>query len=123
VYVPTDFNTCENYGYCVVNFVAPAADLPCIRARLSSVTFETLDAQGKPTSIEKSVEISAFKTQGTAALIEKYRNNGVMEQEEDIFKPALFQDSERVGFPPPCAQSRAMGRGGPRRGGRRRAAA
>lgn len=124
VYVPTDYETRENYGYCVVNFLAPAAAMPGICAMLSSVTFETVDAEGKPISIEKTVEISAFKTQGTSALIEKYRNNGVMEQEEDIFKPALFQDGMRVDFPLPSnARSRATGRRGAGRGGRRRGAA
>jgi len=98
-HVPADFAQRANLGYCVINLVDRAA-----YERFKEV-FEGF-SQWDSLS-EKVCELVESKDQGLRYHVERYRNSGLMHPAvPDRFKPARFQNGQRIPFPAPSQRLR-----------------
>mmetsp|Transcript_53700 Transcript_53700/g.125634 ORF Transcript_53700/g.125634 Transcript_53700/m.125634 type:complete len:383 (-) Transcript_53700:206-1354(-) len=101
LYLPFDFSSflCLNHAF--INFVTPA-DAEQVKQQLSG---------RKQWSVASENVCSVDwndKQQGLSSLIERYRNSPVMHESiPDPYKPAVFQNGQRVAFPPPTKRIRA----------------
>jgi len=101
VYLPMDFNNQRCLGYAFVNFHT-ASD-----AKRAWTVFDGFCAWGHHGASPCEVVWSS-PHQGSAALIERYRNSPVMHDSmPDEWKPAYFIDGERVQFPTPTERIKA----------------
>lgn len=95
VYLPADFTTGVNFGYAFVHFISNE----------DALRFKN-EFQGFNRWSSKSAKVCsvAFSNEqiGLDSLIKRYRNCSVMHAlVPDEFKPALFFNGKRVGFPSP----------------------
>eukprot|EP00929_Paragymnodinium_shiwhaense_P100452 TRINITY_DN6278_c0_g1_i1.p1 TRINITY_DN6278_c0_g1~~TRINITY_DN6278_c0_g1_i1.p1 ORF type:complete len:427 (+),score=121.04 TRINITY_DN6278_c0_g1_i1:185-1465(+) len=101
VYLPVDFKTEVGLGYAFLNFAEHEAAAK-FRDRFKGFRdWKVLS--------EKVCEVSwSDALQGLHHHIQRYRNSPVMhETVPDVFKPALFENGQRVAFPPPTKKIRA----------------
>jgi len=99
VYLPTDFLQEANLGYCFINFVN--------RAAFDSFR-EIFQGFSKWHSLsEKVCDVVESTVQGLTYHLQRYRNHSVMhETVPGRFRPALFEDGQRVAFPAPTQRIR-----------------
>lgn len=100
VYVPIDYKQKAGLGYAFINLV----DHDTAESfRQSFQGFASWNVQS-----EKVCQLSwSDALQGLEAHVEKYRNAFVMhESVDDVFRPALFKDGERIPFPEPTKKIR-----------------
>lgn len=101
LYVPMNLAEKINFGYAFVNFLTPeVAD----DARKHFHGFTDW-----PISSEKPCEVqNGTAVHGRDAHVERYRNSPLMhESVPDEFRPAIYNGSERVAFPPPTRSIKA----------------
>lgn len=95
VYLPTDFMTSVNFGYAFVHFVSSK-----VASRFKK-EFHGFSGWNCNSSKTCSVDFCAEQC-GLDSLIKRYQNCPVMhELVPDEYKPALFQDGQRIAFPAP----------------------
>jgi hypothetical protein len=101
VYLPVDFRTELNQGYAFINFTT-AENAERFRDHFMGFSDWFVPS-------EKICEVSwSEQSQGIDAMIQRYRNSSMMHDSvEDRFKPALFQDGQRISFPRPTKRIRA----------------
>eukprot|EP00927_Polykrikos_kofoidii_P030373 TRINITY_DN26136_c0_g1_i2.p1 TRINITY_DN26136_c0_g1~~TRINITY_DN26136_c0_g1_i2.p1 ORF type:complete len:383 (+),score=48.17 TRINITY_DN26136_c0_g1_i2:106-1254(+) len=100
VYLPMDFKTHKSLGYAFVNLLKPDQAVTCWDA------FEGYrwEADGDATC---TVSWSC-PYQGYAAHVERYRNSPIMHEDmPDDYKPAVFEEEQRLPFPPPTKKLKA----------------
>jgi len=95
LYVPTNFEGDENFGYGFVN-LKTFQDAENCRSQLQ-------DFGDWPTPWDQTCKVLSGDTcQGLEALVLRYRNSPVMhESNPDGHKPAIYKDGVRQDFPPP----------------------
>jgi len=95
IYLPMDFKRRAGLGYAFVNMVTPS-DAQRAFARLTGFT------EWKMFCSAKVLEIGwGDPLQGLDAHVHRYRNSPVMHEDvPDEFRPMLFQDGQRIAFPP-----------------------
>lgn len=101
VYVPVDFRTWAGLGYCFVNLSVEAVER----------FWKHFDGFCSWTIPSQKVCRAAWgePLQGLEEHIERYRNSSVMHEDvPDELKPVLFENGERVNFPPPTKRIRPM---------------
>eukprot|EP00928_Gymnodinium_smaydae_P061180 TRINITY_DN45331_c0_g1_i1.p1 TRINITY_DN45331_c0_g1~~TRINITY_DN45331_c0_g1_i1.p1 ORF type:complete len:429 (+),score=62.64 TRINITY_DN45331_c0_g1_i1:49-1287(+) len=101
VYLPMDFRNGVNLGYAFVNLLTHE-DAKRLMNRFQGFNSWFLDSA-------KVCETSwARPIQGLLEHVERYRNSPVMHSSmPDEYKPMVFQNGERVPFPPPTKAIRA----------------
>lgn len=101
VYLPVDFKTNANLGYAFINLetVEDAQEFTSCFQGWSEWDHAS----------EKVCQVTGSDAlQGRDAHIERYRSSPVMhESVADEFKPILFENGERIPFPPPLKKVRA----------------
>jgi hypothetical protein len=101
MYLPMDFMTGANLGYCFLNFTSQK-NAQAFTEKLNGFS------QWKVPSKKCCAVVWSDPHQGLQAYIERYRNSPIMHQSVPVeYKPALFKDGERVAFPPPTKNVRA----------------
>lgn len=100
VYIPTNFRTKVSFGYAFVNLRSPE------QALAFHDHFQGFEGWGVKT--DKICDVSWSDChQGLSAHIERYRNSPVMhELVPDEYKPAMFDNGVRIGFPLPTKKIR-----------------
>jgi len=95
VYLPVDFRTQSGFGYAFVNLV-DGKIAAGFMAKFNGFSSWSLPSQ-------KVAEVTwSHPSQGLVIHVERYRNSPVMhESVPDAFKPAMFENGERIVFPPP----------------------
>lgn len=95
LYVPTNFEGDENFGYGFVNLTS-FEDAEKCRSQMQ-------DFGDWPTPWDQTCNVLSGDTcQGLEALVLRYRNSPVMhESNPDTHKPAIYKDGVRQDFPPP----------------------
>ncbi|THH05892.1 hypothetical protein EW146_g9778 [Bondarzewia mesenterica] len=101
-YLRMDFQNGCNVGYAFVNFITVKDLLAFAQARLGT--------RWNMYSSEKVLQMSYANYQGKEALVEKFKNSGIMDERE-AWRPKIFySDGPRQGypeqFPPPTHQRR-----------------
>lgn len=92
-YLPIDFRSKSNMGYCFVNFEQPE------QARAFTTHFKDFN-RWQFNSNKKAEVIWSQPFQGLAGHIDRYRNSPVMhESVEEEYKPSIFLNGEEVPFP------------------------
>jgi hypothetical protein len=92
-YLPIDFRSKSNMGYCFLNFEQPE------HARTFMREFTDFN-RWQFNSNKKAEVIWSQPYQGLAGHIDRYRNSPVMhESVEEEYKPSIFLDGESVSFP------------------------
>jgi len=101
VYLPMDFQRWAGFGYAFVNMLDHEAALDAWN-HLSGFS------KWKVVGSNKVCEVCwGAPLQGLVAHRERYRNSPVMHPEiPDHFKPALFEDGQRISFPAPTQRIR-----------------
>lgn len=95
IYLPMDFKSHASLGYAFVNLVTAE------QATRFFETFEGFHRWVVPSQKVCSVNWS-HPYQGIDAHIERYRNSPVMHEDvPDEYKPMVFENGERIAFPPP----------------------
>jgi len=93
-YLPIDFRSKSNMGYCFINFVCPED------ARKFKVHFTNF-CNWKFNSSKRAEVLWSLPFQGLAGHIDRYRNSPVMHPTVPVdFKPSLFWKGRKVQFPP-----------------------
>jgi len=87
-YLPIDFNTKRNRGFCFVNFVSAC------RAAEFAVAFHGLCL--KRYSTHKILEVAPALTQGFEANVEQYTRKDAQRIQNPWFRPMIFRDLEPV---------------------------
>jgi len=99
VYLPHDFRSCSGLGYAFVNFNSLDS------ARQFREDFTGFNRWA--VASDKVCEVTWSSLQGLEAHIERYRNSPVMHESiPEEQKPALFEGSDAVPFPPPTKKIR-----------------
>lgn len=95
VYLPMDFRSGSAFGYAFINLLTSED------TRLFESHFHGFCRWAFPS--RKVAEVTWSRPmQGLAATIERYRNSPIMHQDvPDCYKPCMFQNGVRVGFPSP----------------------
>merc|ERR1711862_775811 len=95
IYLPVDFRSRIGFGYAFINLVNGRVAEQC-RSHFDGFTEWSIQS-------EKVAEVTwSNPSQGLAAHVERYRNSPVMhEAVPDEFKPAMFANGKRIGFPSP----------------------
>jgi hypothetical protein len=100
VYMPLDFKDASNLGYAFVDLISTDV------AQDFEEAFQGFHDWGCES--EKDCEVSWSIYQGLQAHVDRYRNSPVMHPSvPDEFKPLIFLNGERVGFPEPTKALRA----------------
>jgi hypothetical protein len=101
MYLPMDFMTAANLGYCFLNFTTHNNAQSFIEA------FDGFSRWVVP-SKKCCTVVWSDPHQGLEDYIERYRNSPIMHRSVPLeYKPALFRDGERVPFPAPTKNVRA----------------
>lgn len=87
-YLPIDFDTKRNRGFCFVNFVSAS------RAADFAAAFHGLSLQRYAT--RKVLEVSPALTQGFEANVEMYARRDAQRIQNPWFRPMIFRDLEDV---------------------------
>jgi hypothetical protein len=100
LYLPIDFQSSSGLGYAFVNLVTPKIAERFLQ-RFTGFNNWSM------TSEKVCVVTWSDSLQGLSAHIERYRNSPVMhESVPDVFRPLLFNGSQRVPFPGPTKKIR-----------------
>lgn len=101
MYLPIDFMTGANLGYCFLNFTNNK------NAQAFTDAFEGFSQWMVPSRKCCNV-VWSDPHQGLDAYIDRYRNSPIMHRSVPMqYKPTLFKDGERIAFPPPTKNVRA----------------
>jgi hypothetical protein len=101
MYLPMDFMTGANLGYCFMNFTTHE------NAKNFSDKFNGFSQWTMP-SKKCCTVVWSDPHQGLEEYIERYRNSPIMHRTVPIeYKPTLFKNGERIPFPPPTKNLRA----------------
>jgi len=95
IYLPVDFRSKSGFGYAFINLVNGAI------AEEFKHKFNGFSGWAVPS--HKVAEVTwSHPSQGLEVHVERYRNSPVMhEAVPDAFKPAMFENGNRILFPPP----------------------
>ncbi|CAK0864728.1 unnamed protein product [Prorocentrum cordatum] len=99
-YMPIDFATMANFGYCFINLVTP---------EVAQEFWAHFDGFSKwPEATDGPVAVSwSAKHQGLEQNVERYRNCPVMfDKLADACRPVLLRNGVRMDFPPPTKKLR-----------------
>merc|ERR1712048_948140 len=100
VYVPISFQTELNHGYAFINLTTSE------NAERFQTHFDGFSDWRIPSDQVCEVAWSE-QFQGIDSLVERYRNSPMMhDMVDDRFRPALFKEGERIGFPEPTKKVR-----------------
>lgn len=94
IYLPIDFATQRSFGYAFINFITHEDAIEFLQFfnGFSSLTVCSKHAGAAEWS----------GSQGLEEHIERYRNSPTIHDSlPDYMKPAIYEDGERVAFPPP----------------------
>jgi len=95
LYMPIDFRSTSNMGYCFINFTNPSD------ARDFKLMFQGFCNWRYNSDKKCDIQWSA-PYQGLAAHIDRYRSSPVMHKDvKNQYKPILLMNGEEVPFPPP----------------------
>lgn len=99
VYLPIDFRSCSGLGYAFVNFTS------LVSAEKFYHHFTGFSRWA--VASDKVCEVTWSSLQGLDAHVERYRNSPVMHEDvPDKYKPVLYENGERIAFPPPTKKIR-----------------
>lgn len=95
IYLPVDFRSKSGFGYAFINLVNG------VIAEQFKQKFNGFAGWAVPS--QKVAEVTwSHPSQGLEVHVERYRNSPVMhEAVPDAFKPAMFENGNRIIFPPP----------------------
>jgi len=90
LYIPASFKTWKFFGYAFVNFERHETAARCFGLFQNDTLRLGMTVQW------------CEEHQGLSAHIERYRSSPIMHEDiDDVFKPILLKDGQRVPFPPP----------------------
>jgi len=95
IYLPVDFRSKSGFGYAFINLINGEV------AEAFKDVFNGFQKWSMPS--QKVAEVTwSHPSQGLDVHVERYRNSPVMhEAVPDAFKPAMFENGNRISFPPP----------------------